>query len=310
MLTVTITAWAERTYQKQKYCVKLIAAREEVSLKRIEAVLDIKHRKKNNVMLSGDISFSYPYDKLAIAKLADEKFRKTLNFMKGDNWVLIFSRFKYPASVTLIRILLYLRQTYMLHFSYHCRENNFGVGKGVWFKNGKFHIHKIDGEIISYPIEKVVFASSSNLEDHKHMETLRTLVKSTLRTVTCSTVEEMFALVSSAPHVVTDRYHPGVASMIVGEPTIALLAIQHFISESLFLYLPGTKLSLTRYALEATKMHGLLGMQQFTRKQILGMNEKAFKALLEVILKAHRVVSPPSQLASSPLDYEWQQKSV
>ena len=37
-----------------------------------------------------------------------------------------------------------------------------------------------------------------------------------LRTVTLGSVEEMFALVSSAPHVITDRYHPGVASMIVG----------------------------------------------------------------------------------------------
>lgn len=96
------------------------------------------------------------------------------------------------------------------------RENNFGPGKGVWFRKGKIHVHAIGGEISSHPVEKVVFASSSNLEDNKHMEELKKVVKSELRVVTCGTVEEMFALVSSAPHVVTDRYHPGVASMIVG----------------------------------------------------------------------------------------------
>ncbi len=73
----------------------MIAAREDVSLKRIENILDPKYKKKNNVMLSGDISFSYPYDVQAIKKLADEKFRKTINLMKGiKNWVLIFSRFE------------------------------------------------------------------------------------------------------------------------------------------------------------------------------------------------------------------------
>ena len=35
-------------------------------------------------------------------------------------------------------------------------------------------------------------------------------------------------------------------------------------------------------------MHGLKGMQQFTHKQILGMNQKAFKALLDTIMISHR----------------------
>ena len=73
----------------------MIAAREEVSLKRIENIIDPKYKKKNNLMLSGDISFSYPYDAQATKNLADEKFRKTINLMKGvKNWVLIFSRFE------------------------------------------------------------------------------------------------------------------------------------------------------------------------------------------------------------------------
>ena len=97
-------------------------------------------------------------------------------------------------------------------------------------------VRSIDDEVIQYNIHHVVFGSSSNLEDHRHMNRLKAqhgVRKS--RTVTCRTVEEMFALVSSAPHVITDRYHPGVASMIVG-----------------------TKLSITKYVLEATKVHIVL----------------------------------------------------
>jgi hypothetical protein len=96
------------------------------------------------------------------------------------------------------------------------RENNFGEGKGVWIKDEKVYIQSIDEKIIEYNIDKVVFASSSDLEDHNHMVRLQAILKSKMRTVTCSTVEEMFALVSSAPHVVTDRYHPGIASLIAG----------------------------------------------------------------------------------------------
>ena len=103
---------------------------------------------------------------------------------------------------------------------------------GVWIRGSRVHVRSIDDEVIQYNIHHVVFGSSSNLEDHRHMNRLKAqhgVRKS--RTVTCTTVEEMFALVSSAPHVITDRYHPGVASMIVG-----------------------TKLSITKYVLEATKV--------------------------------------------------------
>ena len=73
-------------------------------------------------------------------------------------------------------------------------------------------------------------------------------------------VEEMFALVSSVPHVITDRYHPGVASMIVG-----------------------TDLSLTMYRSEATKMNGLRGMLRYSRAEIVKMNQIAFTKLKNII---------------------------
>lgn len=66
--------------------------------------MDVRYRKMNQLFMSGDISFSYPYDKAAMKKLADEKYYKTLDPLKGTDWALIFSR-----------------------------ENNFGVGKGDFF---------------------------------------------------------------------------------------------------------------------------------------------------------------------------------
>lgn len=58
--------------------------------------------------MSGDISFSYPYNKESTKQLADEKFHKLLSSMKGKtNWALVFSR-----------------------------ENNFGPKGGVWIVDG------------------------------------------------------------------------------------------------------------------------------------------------------------------------------
>jgi hypothetical protein len=47
--------------------------------------------QSSNVILSGDISFSYPYEKAALTKLANDKYK---NLFKGrwKDWVLIFSR--------------------------------------------------------------------------------------------------------------------------------------------------------------------------------------------------------------------------
>lgn len=226
-----------------------MATREEVSMTRATDMLDVKYRKQNQLVMSGDISFSYPFSRLAAKKLADEKFHTTLNPLKGNkDWALIFSR-----------------------------ENNFGKGKGVWIQEDKVHIRGINGEVYEYDTDKVVFGSSSNLEDHRHMNRLNNQhgVRKA-RTVTCSTVEEMFALVSSAPHVITDRYHPGVASMIVG-----------------------TKLSLTKYVLEATKMGGLHAMMKFKHDEIIKMNDDAFDRLKELLVKSKAVAnSNPGALSA------------
>ena len=251
---VSVTGWAQYTYERgQKYCIKMIATREEVSMQRATAMLD-PALEDMQLLMSGDISFSYPYDPKdpVILQYKSTFYEQLENFHKPDavgkqtsilqsnDWVVIFSR-----------------------------ENNFGHGKGIMIKGKVVHVKSIDGEKLEFDIEKVVFASSSHLEDSKHMLILqRRHGVHHSRVYTCASVEEMFALVSSAPHVITDRYHPGVASMIVG-----------------------TKLTLTSYKLEATKMEGLRKMQKFSHAEILAMNEKAFSSLLKVINKEQRDTS-------------------
>ena len=61
----------------------------------------------------------------------------------------------------------------------------------------------------------------------------------------------MFGLISIAPHVITDRYHPGVCSLV-----------------------HGTKLTVTKYKAETVKMTGLWRMQKYNKEEIVAMNEK------------------------------------
>ena len=77
---------------------------------------------------------------------------------------------------------------------------------------------------------------------------------------TCKSIEEMFAIISVASEVVTDRYHPGVASLI-----------------------HGIKLTVTRYPAEEIKLKGLFEMGRYNKFQTEEMNEKAFNALLQII---------------------------
>ena len=70
----------------------------------------------------------------------------------------------------------------------------------------------------------------------------------------------MFAIISVASEVVTDRYHPGVASLI-----------------------HGIKLTITRYPNEEIKLKGLMEMGRYNKYQTEEMNEKAFNALLQII---------------------------
>lgn len=81
----------------------------------------------------------------------------------------------------------------------------------------------------------------------------------------------MFALVSIAPHVISDRYHPGVATFIVGK-----------------------KLTLTSYKLESSKMMGLQNMLTYSHSEMVKMNKRSFDALLQVIQRSTHTDENPN----------------
>ena len=224
------------TYERHKYCLKLIAAREPVSLKNVKALGENTFK----LILSGDISFSYledgRYEPPSDVEKTFPKIYEAVEAVKehGDDWVLVFSR-----------------------------ENNFGGKLSVHIKNRKLNVRTIDDKIISFDLDKVIFGSSDEIQDSKHLRTLRRQHGvDSARTVTVNTVEEMFCLINYAPKVVTDRYHPGVASLILDKPLI-----------------------LTSYRQEAVKMSGLHGMIDFTTSKIRKLNQRAFNDLLAVILQ-------------------------
>ena len=227
---VSVTNWAVDTYSKHKSCLKLLAAREEVSYDKSARMLD-PHFDDVRLMLSGDLSFSYSAVEEDVNS-NKKRFQDQLGTLLEKKWTLIFSR-----------------------------ENNFGPQKGITIENNVVKVTKIDGTKLEVPGEEAVFASSSDLEDNGHMSMLRTQYKfQRNRLIIFESIEEMWALVSLAGMVITDRYHPGIAALIVGTP-----------------------LTLTSYPNENIKMKGLSRMQQYKREDIRNMNEKAFERLLQMI---------------------------
>jgi len=224
-------------FEKQQGCLSLIALREPKSLEKVTAWSRQWPVKSKHVelILSGDLSFSYSPE---IGEVNRQKARFSrllqplLSSKSKDDWALIFSR-----------------------------SDNFGRGEGIWIEDGVVYITTILDVKKKYDIENVVFASSSDFDDHDHMKRFRTAFHMHGdRVITCRTVEEMFAIISMSPEVVTDRYHPGVAALMLG-----------------------TKLTITKYPAEEIKMQGLLQMSSYKEEDIEEMNEKAFSSLLNII---------------------------
>ena len=245
---VSVAMIDELIFEKQQSCLSLIAVREPVSLKLVKAWrAELPFSKESQMyreahsILSGDLSFSYQPisdDVQHYTNVYQKLLRPLLTSSAQKNqWVLIFSR-----------------------------KNNFGPDKGVWISQNSAHIRTIDGQVKEYDMENVVFASSSDLEDHEHMNRLKQefLVPHD-RVNTCHSIEEMFALISLAPEVVTDRYHPGVSALI-----------------------QGTKLTITNYPNEEIKMKGLFMMSKHTKAEIKQMNDNAFNHLLNIIQSRRR----------------------
>jgi len=233
------------SYENEKSCLTLIAAREEVSFAKVKrwalrnaAKPDDIDDSAIKIMLGGDLSFSYEPDHDEFeeaAKLHNKKWGAY--YKQTDDWILVFSRF-----------------------------NNFGHRKGVEIDKdrGVVIIKNIIGIDDEYSIEKVVFASSSNLEDEEHFDKLEKefdIPPSRLEML--YSIEEMWAIISAAPRVASDRYHPGIAALIHKKP-----------------------LTVINYPNEAIKMAGLYLMTEHGYNNLVQMNENSFKALKNVIAES------------------------
>jgi hypothetical protein len=77
---------------------------------------------------------------------------------------------------------------------------------------------------VSLPATKVIFATSSPLEDAAWMlEGQQNFAHmQEHQFVQCHTVEQLWALISQSTHVYTDRYHPGVVAHLFGKPVTVL----------------------------------------------------------------------------------------
>ena len=225
----------ELFYQKQVGCLGLVATREPVSLNMIKkwsSQSKFKDQKALKIMLSGDISYSYVPHEAEIIRFKKKYQKKLMSlFLRQKKWVLVFSRF-----------------------------NNFGQEKGVWIEDGIVTISTYPDNVRNFNLENVVFATSSDLEDHAHMIRFERDYKVKAdRIFTCKSIEEMFGLILLAPEVLTDRYHPGVVTSIYG-----------------------IKLSIIKYPIESVKLTGLQQMTQYPKQNVEQMNEEAFNSLLNI----------------------------
>ena len=230
-------------YEKQKSCLKLVAVREDQSYDFVK--LYLPKENENILVLSGDISFSYMKNDYVQPDLENSSLSvlKAVSYMNKQkhDWVLIFTRF-----------------------------NNFGPGKGVNIVNNTIIINSISGNIIKFNLKHILIGSSDRIMDKEHFKNLeKNYNLNSKQLCTVDTVEEMFALISSASHVYTDRYHPGVASMILNK-----------------------KLTIVSYPTENVKMQGLQTMKNVPNSSIKEMNRKAFDMLKEVFRRLDRHNSP------------------
>ena len=234
-------------YEKQKSCLQLIAVREDQSYDFVK--LYLPKEDETILVLSGDISFSYMKNDYVQPHLKTVSLSvlKAVSYMnkQDHDWVLIFTRF-----------------------------NNFGPGKSVDIVNNTIVIKSISGNIIKFNLKHILIGSSDRIMDKEHFKNLKKNynLKSN-QFCMVDTVEEMFALISSASHVYTDRYHPGVASMILDK-----------------------KLTIISYPIEEVKMQGLQTMKNIPNSSIKEMNRKAFDKLKDVFRRLDRHDGPTLKL--------------
>ena len=160
------------------------------------------------------------------------------------------------------------------------RENlqNGNGGEDNETPTSKLIVKLMNGTKLTLNTSHVVFASSSDVEDAQHFEFLRDEYPYVFRQlengdgtvesggkrlqhrdplVLCQSVEQLFALVSIADHVYTDRYHPGIAA-----------------------HMFNIKLTVLSYGSEQLKLNGLAEMtEKYTPQEFRRWNQNSFDEL-------------------------------
>jgi len=203
-------------YNRFKNCLVLAVVREVESYNTMKQYLSsTPYSLEPSVVLGGDLSFSFEplpsvYDHWV------ETFESTLQApLVTGNWAIIF-----------------------------CHPSNFGLnlGQSIHILNNKVYVKDINGQPVAFSLASVVWAASSHVDEEEHIAQLESVYKVDKdRIIVLGSVEQMMALISSAPHIVTDRYHP------------AFLAIRY-----------GVKLTLVKHGVDDFPMTGLKRMQDYS----------------------------------------------
>lgn len=184
-------------------------------------------------------------------------------FMSGD---LSFS-FRPAQSALQFWVDYYTEQGFDGRPLIFSRANNFGHGVKI-NQSKSVHLKTISSLSQMHPqtlesSTKYVFASSSDIEDKAHFDELRRKYSiHRKQLVMCKSVEQLWALISIASHVYTDRYHPGVAAHIHGVP-----------------------FSVLDYPGEQVKLKGLSQSARLTGDEVRELNRVAFNKLDNLLIR-------------------------
>lgn len=169
---------------------KFIAVRETRSFQKLQSLPRSYLQSKDPILImSGDLTNSFQH------------VPSTLEY-----WKRVFNdREQYPASMSII----------------FPRANN--AEQSISFKGRTVVLETWDNNdqnsTVVVPGHEVIFATSSAIEDARAFQDWMYKYYDRFKQhqfVVCDTVEQLMGLISTAQHVYTDRYHPGVMAHVLG----------------------------------------------------------------------------------------------
>ncbi|KAG7366306.1 polysaccharide pyruvyl transferase [Nitzschia inconspicua] len=174
----------------KEWNTRVIVVREPRSLSKLQLLSKSYLNAYDPILsMSGDLTHTFRYS-TATFEYWNQIYRDTT---------------KYPSNVSII----------------FPRANN--AEQSISFKSRSVVLETWDKDdsnsSVTVPSNQVIFATSSAIEDstvfqdwmYKYYDRFKQH-----QFVICDTVEQLFGLISTAQHVYTDRYHPGVAAHVLG----------------------------------------------------------------------------------------------